>query len=295
MRDNLFQSQEQARDFTFNESVAAVFDDMLDRSIPFYREVQRMVVELGTQFAEPDRAIYDIGCSTGTTLAGLAQAIPEEQSVRLIGIEPAPAMRDKATMKFAAGDQQDRIEILPDPIEGFDLLPDARVIIMLYTLQFVRPIHRNRVLRMCWKSLDDGGCMLIAEKILADNSMLSRTYIDLYHDYKIRAGYTGTEIARKREALENVLIPYRDSENRTMLHEAGFTVVDQIFRWYNFALYIALKVLSIFFGLISCCRVPCQFLRAATLPAGRAPPGNPGTGEPSNSLGTGPDGRLRLL
>lgn len=35
--------------------------------------------------------------------------------------------------------------------------------------------------------------------------------------------------------------PYRDSENRTVLAKVGFEPVDQIFRWYNFAVYLAVK------------------------------------------------------
>lgn len=241
MRDELFQTKQHAEDFTFDDNVAKVFDDMLDRSIPLYREIQRMVVELGTVFIEPGGTVYDIGCSTGNTLLGFAQQIPPEHPVSLVGIEPAPAMRKKATEKFVAIGQSERIKIISEPIETIDSLPDARVIVMLYTLQFVRPIHRPRVLEMFYNSLETGGCLLLAEKILPDNSMLSRIYIDLYHDYKRRAGYTGTEIARKREALENVLVPYRDCENRAMLHEAGFAIVDHLFRWYNFAAYIAVK------------------------------------------------------
>lgn len=115
---------------------------------------------------------------------------------------------------------------------------------MLYTLQFVRPLHRNAVLAMCFESLKPGGCLLLGEKILSDSSTLSRLYIERYHEFKRRNGYSATEIARKREALENVLVPYRDSENRTVLAEAGFEPVDQIFRWYNFAVYLAVKTRS---------------------------------------------------
>lgn len=73
MRDEPFQTKQHAEDFTFDDNVAKVFDDMLDRSIPLYREIQRMVVELGTVFIEPGGTVYDIGCSTGNTLLGFAQ------------------------------------------------------------------------------------------------------------------------------------------------------------------------------------------------------------------------------
>ncbi|HQU32549.1 MAG TPA: hypothetical protein PLA96_13765, partial [Candidatus Brocadia sapporoensis] len=58
-------------DFSFGKKVATVFDDMLDRSVPSYREIQRMIVEMAADFAVEGTNIYDLGCSTGTTLLNL--------------------------------------------------------------------------------------------------------------------------------------------------------------------------------------------------------------------------------
>lgn len=229
-------------DFVFDDDTAAAFDDMLDRSIPFYREIQRMVVELGLHFLKKSGGtVYDIGCSTGNTLLGFMEAMPGDGSTTFVGVEPSAPMRDKCAKKLAASGRAGAAELWPQPIEDVDCLPDASVIVMLYTLQFVRPPHRNAVLAMCFESLRPGGCLLLGEKILSDSSTLSRLYIERYHEFKQRNGYSATEVARKREELENVLVPYRDSENRMALAEVGFTPVDQVFRWYNFAVYLAVK------------------------------------------------------
>ena len=63
--------------------------------------------------------------------------------------------------------------------------------------------------------------MILIEKVLGNNSLFNRLYIDLYYDYKSSVGYTDKEIAQKRDALENILIPYRMDENINMLKEAG--------------------------------------------------------------------------
>jgi tRNA (cmo5U34)-methyltransferase len=54
-------------------------------------------------------------------------------------------------------------------------------------------------------------------------------------------GYSELEISQKREALENVLIPYRLQENRDLLLKAGFREVEVFFKWYNFAGFVAVK------------------------------------------------------
>lgn len=242
MKDDLFSRDATVKDFMFDTQVATVFDDMLVRSVPFYEEIQRMVVELSSRMiGNRSGVVYDIGCSTGTTLVQLMQAVDPTSSVRFCGIEPSDAMRKILTEKLAETGITLPVDLQAEPIEDIAELPDARVIIMLLTLQFVRPIRRPAVLRMLHDSLSPGGVLLLGEKIVADDGELNRTYIDLYYQFKRRSGYSTTEIARKREALENVLVPYRLSENRKLLAEAGFDPVDEVFRWYNFTRYIACR------------------------------------------------------
>jgi tRNA (cmo5U34)-methyltransferase len=58
---------------------------------------------------------------------------------------------------------------------------------------------------------------------------------------KRRHNYSEMEISQKREALENVLIPYKLSENIHMLRDAGFAHCEVFFKWYNFTGLIATK------------------------------------------------------
>ncbi|MCI5632368.1 MAG: tRNA (cmo5U34)-methyltransferase, partial [Helicobacter sp.] len=54
-------------------------------------------------------------------------------------------------------------------------------------------------------------------------------------------GYSDFEIAKKREALENVLVPYSEAENRAMLLNAGFSCVETLFAWVNFRSFVAVR------------------------------------------------------
>src|SRR5262245_36086168 len=75
--DALFAAKQQmVGDFNFGAKTAAVFDDMLDRSVPYYSEIQRIMGELAADFALPDTNLYDLGCSTGTTLVQMNQVLP---------------------------------------------------------------------------------------------------------------------------------------------------------------------------------------------------------------------------
>jgi tRNA (cmo5U34)-methyltransferase len=114
-------------------------------------------------------------------------------------------------------------------------------VILCLTLQFVRPLYREKLLKKIIDGLVDNGVVIIVEKILAEESRFNRDFIDYYYNYKRRQHYSEMEISQKREALENVLIPYKLSENLVMLREAGFSHCEIFFKWYNFSGLIAIK------------------------------------------------------
>ena len=239
-RDTVFQDTEQAiADFAFTAKVADVFDDMVSRSVPFYEEMQRMSCELAADFARPNTTLYDLGCSTATTLLALDEVV--DPSVKFVGIDNSENMLVKARQKVAAANTGRAIDLVVADLHQGLVIEGASVITMLLTLQFVRPLHRERVMQRIFNGLEDQGCLILIEKLTSEDTLINRLFIGHYYEFKRRNGYSETEIAQKREALENVLIPYRFEENVDLLRSTGFRTVECFFRWYNFCGVIAVK------------------------------------------------------
>lgn len=238
--DKLFdEKQDLIKDFDFGKATASVFDDMLGRSVPFYHETQRMIGELCSDFAVPGTNLYDLGCSTCNTFLAIEKQIPAD--VTCVGIDSSEEMLAKAEQKLkAAKFSRDYKLVCHDLNKGIPMM-NGSVAIMNLTLQFVRPLYRENVIRSIAQGLNEGGCLLLVEKVLSDNSTINRLFIKHYYEMKKRNGYSEMEISQKREALENVLIPYRFDENRELLLNNGFKGVDIFFRWYNFCAMLAIK------------------------------------------------------
>ncbi len=49
----------------FDSEVAAVFDNMLERSIPHYNVMRKSVFDLACRYVQPRTDIVDLGCSRG--------------------------------------------------------------------------------------------------------------------------------------------------------------------------------------------------------------------------------------
>jgi tRNA (cmo5U34)-methyltransferase len=226
-------------DFDFGETTAAVFDDMLDRSIPEYRELQRMIGELAAAFAEPDTRVYDLGCSTGITIETLMGAI--EVPVELVGLDYSPSMLERARARLADRVHAERLTLLEADLNDGISIENASVVVLNLTLQFVRPLRRDRLIRDIERGMNRNGCLILVEKVLGNDSLFNRTFIRLYYEMKKRNGYSETEIAHKRESLENVLVPYRVDENMELLARNGFNQADIFFKWYNFCGIVGVK------------------------------------------------------
>lgn len=239
-KDKIFSEKKKLIDnFDFGKKTADVFDDMLDRSVPFYGETQRMISEIAADFAVPGTNLYDLGCSTGTTFLAIDQFLPKD--VKFIGVDSSQEMLDKAKEKLSQNNFKREHELVLLDLNQSLPIENASVVIMNLTLQFIRPLYRKRVIESIASGINEGGCLILVEKVLSQNSTINRLFIKYYYDYKRRNGYSDLEIAQKREALENILVPYHFDENRELLLSSGFKGCDMFFRWYNFCGMLAIK------------------------------------------------------
>jgi len=215
-RDEVFREKySKPSDFKFSSKVAGVFDDMVNRSVPYYEEMQRMISELAADHAVKDTNIYDLGCSTGTTMIHMDQLVDE--SIPFVGVDDSKDMLDKCRNKLLQLDIKRPYDLVVADLNKDVQISNASVVVLCLTVQFVRPISRERLLKQIFNGLNNDGALIIVEKILAEDSRFNRDFIKYYYDMKRRHNYSEMEIAQKREALENVLIPYKLSENVTLL------------------------------------------------------------------------------
>ncbi len=238
-KDTLFAVESVQEDFVFNDRVVEVFDDMLDRSVPFYRQVISATAQLLDRLLSDGDEIIDLGCSTGTALIELSRLL-NHKKLAYTGVDNSPAMLEKARLKAELYSKSSFFTFIEQDITQLHC-PDTDAFILNYTLQFIRPMQRANFVRHLFDSLRPGGVLVLSEKTITKDTRLNREFIDIYHDFKKEMGYSELEIAKKREALENVLIPFSVDENLTMLDQAGFSSVQTFFQWFNFTSFIAVK------------------------------------------------------
>lgn len=243
-KDSLFaHPQKPVPPFEFNESVVQVFDDMIERSVPCYRELIHRQAQLAVHFYQSGTRIYDLGCSTGNMGLAIRAAMDAGRSFEWIGVDTSAPMLKVCRERMQSAGGHARVTLKCADIRDLEMA-HASVIILNLTLQFVPSADREALLKRIFKALVPGGILLLTEKVVHPHPKLNDLQQAFYYRFKAENGYSQMEISQKREALENVLIPETVEQHLARLHGAGFQACDVWLKWFNFASLLALKEAS---------------------------------------------------
>ncbi len=259
--DTLYaQPLEQLVDFNFDEKVANVFPDMIQRSVPGYASIVAMTGILAAEFYQTDSNCYDLGCSLGAASLSMARAI-EDETLHIIAVDNSSAMLEKAQhllllSKRATKSATKRIPDVPEKEHAHynesvielicaDInaikISNASVVVMNFTLQFIAPEQRAKLLQNIYQGMKQDGILILSEKLNYNDKSQQQLLIDMHHFFKNANGYSQLEISQKRQTLENVLIPETLEQHKARLNRAGFKQVEQWFQCFNFSSFIAIK------------------------------------------------------
>lgn len=226
--------------FRFDDKVVSVFPDMIQRSVPGYGTIIHMISQLTARYAQHGTHCYDLGCSLGAATLAMRSGLGAKQC-RIVGVDNSPQMIARCQSIVASDTTHSAIvDIVEGDIETFELQP-ASVVVLNFTLQFLPIEKRTALLRRIAEALVPGGVLILSEKLAFDDPRHHELMIELHHNFKRSQGYSDLEIAQKRQALENVLIPESFPTHQARLKNAGFSGVELWFQCFNFASMIAFK------------------------------------------------------
>lgn len=238
--DKLFSTHlNKIADFSFDENVAAVFPDMIARSIPGYPLMIENIGRLARQYCQPDSTIYDLGCATGTATLSMAKHV-DVDNCQIVGLDNSPAM-----VKHCQQFVNQYHHPCPITIECADIThyayQSSSVILMNFTLQFLAPDQRQDMINRVYDALLPGGALILSEKFTHEDMIGNELLVDLHHQFKGDNGYSDLEISQKRTALEKVMLTDTMSAHTSRLDSAGFAHIIPWFSCFNFMSLVAVK------------------------------------------------------
>ncbi|MFO7913255.1 MAG: carboxy-S-adenosyl-L-methionine synthase CmoA [Desulfotignum sp.] len=239
-RDRIFaRKQRRIKPFVFNREVANVFDDMLVRSVPLYRESIYRQSRLARRFYQAGTRMYDLGCSHGN-LGQLICAQLQHQDFTLVGVDISWPMLEKYQQRLSRSKAGGKIDLVCGSMEDIKI-ENASVVVVNLTLQFLDAAHRDDLVCRIFSGLLPGGILLLMEKTVHPDTFGNALEQTFYRQFKQENGYSDLEISQKRDALEKVLVPDTLETHFQRLKKAGFSFVDVWLKWFNFSAIVAVK------------------------------------------------------
>ena len=241
--DDIYTRKLDDEPFRFNAEVADVFPDMLQRSIPGYAASIEAIGSLAARYVRPGTRCYDLGCSLGAATLAMRQGAATDD-VEIVAVDNAPAMTERCRQILAEQQRRDRRQVDVDVVEA-DIraieFENASMVVLNYTLQFLPLEDRDALLERIAAATHTGGLLVLSEKVVDEDAALEQLLIDLHHEHKRRNDYSALEIARKRAALENVLVPETVAAHEERVRRAGFAHSAVWLRYFNFVSLIAIR------------------------------------------------------
>ena len=238
--DNIFAAPiDKLGDFTFDQRVAEVFPDMIQRSVPGYSNIISAIGMLAERFAKPHSRIYDLGCSLGAATLSMRRHIKQE-GCEIVAIDNSAAMVERCRLHIDAYRSDTPVQVIEADIRDAEI-KDASVVVLNFTLQFLAPEDRQALLENIYAGLRPGGILILSEKYIFDDEHSHDLLIDLHHDFKRANGYSELEISQKRSAIENVMRPDSIDTHKQRLANIGFSSTEVWFQCFNFGSMFAIK------------------------------------------------------
>lgn len=219
------------------DNVSSSFDEHVRKSVPLYEEGHDLTCRLSDFFVRPGGVVYDVGTSTGTLARKLADWHRGKRGVRVIGVDPVASMIEHAEQRH--GTRDDLRFLCADALTCE--FQEANLITCYYTIQFIHPQIRQRVMDRLYANLAWGGGLILFEKVRAPDARFQDYMTQIYADFKLANGYDEREIVGKTRSLKGILEPFSTNGNIEMLHRAGFSDVITIQKWACFEGFLAIK------------------------------------------------------
>ena len=97
------------------------------------------------------------------------------------------------------------LELRCEDIEKSEI-NNASVVVINFTLQFLTPDTRLKLLKKVYDGLNPDGILVLSEKLVFENESENQHQIDWHHNFKRANGYSDLEISQKRAAIINFMI-----------------------------------------------------------------------------------------
>lgn len=228
----------------FSKELVEEFDDHILRSVPRYLDCHKLAILASDFFLSDNSVVVDIGSTTGTFAEKLGQFHKTKNKLNIKCVEIENHFCNFATKRLEKSGllSVHNIEVLNEDINLSEMDPESiDMFTSFFTLQFIKPKLRAKLLENIYKSLNWGGGLILFEKVRGSDARFQDILNHMLNMEKISTNFTPEEIFSKTISLAGKMEPFSDKGNRQILQKAGFVDIEIIFKHINIQGYLCIK------------------------------------------------------
>ena len=214
---------------------AKVFDEGVLKSVPHYRQMIGMIVEMLPFPRQKKVVLMDIGTGTGNIAYNLKAAFPNSE---LVCLDLSPDMLELAGIKLASFRG---VEYVKADVSGYKFDRKYDAIVSSLTLHHLETdADKHAFHKKAFKALKKGGVFINADIIVAPDKKMQAANLKKWKEFILRSSSLEFVADRYKKYLAEdrpaVLLHELDS-----LQKCGFRSVEVFWKYYNFAVYGGIK------------------------------------------------------
>lgn len=183
------------------DGIADAFESHVREQLPWYDLATEAVVHIARHYIPEGGLVYDIGASTGNIGAAI-HGILNDRNARLVAIEKSQEM----SARYKGPGQLITADAVDYDYENFDFA------VLFLTSIFIPVSKRKALLNNLLQSLNDGGAIVMVERMAAGSGYVSTINARLTLSNKLKYGATADDIIAKELSLSGVQRPMSQSE-----------------------------------------------------------------------------------
>ncbi len=219
----------------FSKDIVKSFDKHILKSVPMYLEGHKTICSISDYFLNDGSVVYDLGCSTGTLVFKLNKR-HHRKKIKYYCVEIEHEM-----LKYAKKINKKKNVFFSNQDINKIKFKKSDLIISHYTIQFISPRIRQKIIDKIYKSLNWGGAFLFFEKVRGPDARFQDILTGVYNEFKLENGFKPEEIFNKTRSLKSILEPFSPNGNLGLLKRAGFKDIVTIQKSICFQGWLAIK------------------------------------------------------
>jgi len=209
------------------------FDSHIELSIPNYKHIWELINSLSSYFIVKNTNVYDLGCSTGLGLK-LLLFKNKVENVKFIGYDSSENLIKESR------NTKDYHIVNVDITDENLTFPNASLILLIFTLQFLPTSKKIALLKRIYDSLLTGGAMILTEKIFSETGRIQDIFTFSYYDFK-EQNFSKEDILNKQHDLRYIMKNNTDTEIKKILSKIGFSYIEPFFQSLQFKGWLCIK------------------------------------------------------